>query len=54
MFQSDNEARAAPKFNILAQKQLLGALDGIGIVRANQRFEADEMSVGPNGIGSVF
>jgi hypothetical protein len=54
MFQSDNEARAAPKFNILARKQLLGALDGISIVRANQRFEPDEMSVGPNGIGSVF
>jgi hypothetical protein len=54
MFQSDNEARAAPKFNIVAGKQLLGALDGISIVRAIQRFEPDEMPVGPNRTGSVF
>ena len=54
MFQSDNEAPAAPKFNILARKQLLGALDGISIVRAIQRFEPDKMPIRPDCIGSVF
>jgi hypothetical protein len=50
----DNEARAAPKFDVMPIDKARGLLDGFGIVGANQRVEPNEMPVAPDGVGAVL
>jgi hypothetical protein len=48
VMQADHKAGAAPKFNVMTIDKPLCLGDGLGIVRAKQRFESAKMSVVPD------
>ena len=50
----DDEALAAPDLDVMAVDQALGLRDGLAIVPADQRLEADELSVLANRIDPIF
>jgi hypothetical protein len=50
----NNEARAAPKLNIMTVSQAPRIGNSLVIVATDERFKPNEMSVVPNGISPIF
>ena len=50
MLEPDNEARSAPKLNIVPIDKPLGFFDCFGIVRAAQRLNSNETKIAPRSV----